>query len=108
MNDNYARAYTEVLEILNYLPNEEYNKIPKWKIEFFNKNKDNNYIYTFDKLENISKEANAIIVSLFRDYFATPIQKEKLDKILNQNEIKYQENLSEKYNPDSIFKNKKN
>ena len=31
----YANAYSEVLEILKYIPIEDYNKIPKTKIELF-------------------------------------------------------------------------
>ena len=109
MTGSYAKAYTEILEILRYLPKEEYNKIPKEKIEFYKKNKDNNYNYQFDESktleeQTISREANAIIISLFRDFFATPMQQDKLDKILKQNEIKYQEELNKKYNPDNIFK----
>lgn len=109
MQDTYEMAYTEVLEIIKYLPQEEYKKIPKEKIEFYKKNKDNNYKYRFDVLkplneQNISRKTNAIIVSLFRDYFATPKQKEKLEIILQQNEEKYQEELRIKYNPDNIFK----
>lgn len=109
MTTNYARAYTEVLEILNFLPNEEYEKIPKEKIDFYERNKDNNYVYTFDAsksldTQNISREANAIIVSLFRDFYATEMQKQKLNNILVNNENKYQKQLREQYNPDDIFK----
>ena len=31
----YANAYSEVLEILKYIPIKDYNKIPKNKIELF-------------------------------------------------------------------------
>ena len=44
---------------------------------------------------------------LFRDYFASETQKEKLKVILKQNEDKYQEEIRNKYNPDDIFGNKK-
>lgn len=110
MTDSYARAYTEVLEILKYLPIEEYKRIPKEKIDFYNKHKDANYSYNFDETkpldeQKISREANAIIVSLFRDFFATEKQKEKLEVILKQNERKHEQELREKYNPENIFKN---
>ena len=36
INSTYSRAYTEVLEIIKYFPEEEYSKIPKEKIEFYN------------------------------------------------------------------------
>ena len=35
IDNKYAKAYTEVLEIIKYFPEEEYNKIPKEKIEFY-------------------------------------------------------------------------
>ena len=44
MNNNYSKAYTEVLEIIKYFPEEEYSKIPKEKIDFYKKNMDKNYI----------------------------------------------------------------
>ena len=44
-NNTYARAYTEILEIIKYFPKEEYAKIPKEKIEFYKKNMDTNYNY---------------------------------------------------------------
>lgn len=111
-NDKYASAYTEVLEILKYLPKNEYNKIPKEKVKFFETNKDDSYKFSInphmplDK-QYISIEANSVIIVLFRDYFATEKQKEKLNAILNQNEYKYQEEIRNKYNPDDIFKDKK-
>ena len=40
MVNEYSRNYTEVLEILKYIPIDEYNKIPKQKIEFYEKYKD--------------------------------------------------------------------
>ena len=112
-NDKYAKAYTEVLEILRYLPRNEYNKIAIERIKFFEANKDTSYKFKIDPdmpldKQNISIEANSIIIVLFRDYFATENQKEKLNVILKQNEYKYQEDIRNKYNPDNIFKDRKN
>lgn len=113
MTNTYAKAYTEVLEILKYLPKEEYNKIPRNKIEFYDKHKDKDYIFRFDETkplneQYISREANAVVVTLFRDYFASETQKEKLENILKNNYIKQQEELQIKYNTNDIFKNKQN
>lgn len=104
----YAQAYTEVLEILKNLPEVEYNKIPKEKIEFYKENCDLSYHFVLDKdLKNISKRANAIIVSIYNNYFLAPKQKETLHNILVDNERKAEELRKEKYNPDDIFKNNK-
>ena len=34
ISSEYANAYTEVLEILKYIPKEDYNKIPKETLEY--------------------------------------------------------------------------
>lgn len=109
MTSRYAKAYTEVLEILKYLPVEEYNKISKEEIDFYEMHRDKDYIYSYNptltlKEQNISREANVILVIIFRDFFATDMQKEKLNKILVNNERIYQEELREIYNLDDLFK----
>lgn len=111
MNNDYAKAYTEVLEIIKYFPKEEYDRIPKEKIEFFEKNKNENYVFSIDPTidllnQKISPIANSIIVALYQEYFATEIQKTKINEILKYNEQKLEEEKRKKYNPDDIFKNK--
>lgn len=106
----YASAYVEVLEIIKHFPEEEYVKIPKEKIEFYEKNKDKNYIFTINPeidlaKQNISPEANAIIVNLYIDYYATEEQKVKIKEILELNQKKEEQVKKEKYNPDNIFEN---
>lgn len=105
MDNKYAKAYTEILELIKYLPENEYNKIPSEKIDFYEKNKDKEYKFIFNPDKPIeeqitSRETNAIIIQLFRDYFASESQKEKLKELLKTNDKKYDEELREKYNPD--------
>lgn len=112
-NNKYAKAYKEVLEIIKYFPEEEYNKIPKEKIAFYEANMDPNYQFVINPKidlseQNISKEANAIIVTLFQDYFATEEQKAKIKEILELNEKKSEQEKREKYNPDDLLKEKVN
>ena len=109
----YKNAYKEVLILLNHISKEEYSKIPKEKISYMMENQNDEYAFEYDKTlplneQNISREANAIILNLFDLYFASDIQKEKLRKILKSNELKYEKAKLEKYNPDNIFKNKSN
>lgn len=109
INSTYAKAYTEVLEIIKYFPEEEYSKIPIEKIEFYKNNMDKDYIFTINPdidlaEQNISQEANAIIVNLFREYYATEEQKVKIKEILDLNQKKEEQEKREKYNPDDIFK----
>ena len=111
INDRYAKAYAEVLEIISYFPEEEYNKIPKEDIEFYKNNRDKNYKFTIDPEvdlaeQNISKEASAVILTMFRDYFATEDQKQKLKELIVLNEKKLYLEKREKYNFDSLFTNR--
>lgn len=107
----YANAYSEVLEILKYIPLEDYNKIPKNKIELFRTNANNDYSFTYNpsktlEEQEVSKIAKGIIAILFRDYWATEQQRNKIITKQNYDRIKFEEEKKSKYNPDNIFKNK--
>lgn len=111
MTNTYTRAYTEVIEILSHFSKEEYSKIPISKIEFYKNNMDKEYDYKINPKvdlseQDISKEANAILISLFRDYFATEKQKSTLESLLRQNKLKEEKEKIEKYASNNIFKSK--
>ncbi|MEE0128042.1 MAG: hypothetical protein UE116_07110 [Clostridia bacterium] len=105
----YKMAYTQVLEILKRLPKEEVAKIPTEEIEFLKENCDKTYKYILSpnaRLEEcqISRKAYAILVVYFKKYFATEIQKQKLDVILKNNQIAIEKEKREKYGVDNLFK----
>ena len=107
INKTYARAYKEVIEIIRHFPKEEYAKIPLDKIEFYKNNMDKEYNFTVNPKinlaeQNISPEANAIIVNLYIDYFANEQQNEKIQEILQLNQKKQEQ---EKHGAEEIFKN---
>lgn len=109
INAAYAKAYKEVLEIIKYFPKEEYDKISIDEIDFYKKHMDKDYVFAINpeidlSEQNISPEANAIIVNLFRDYFATEEQKAKIKEILYLNQKKEEIEKRKRYNPDDIFK----
>ena len=111
MKSSYARAYTEVLEIISHFSEEEYKKIPKEKIEFYEKNKDKEYKFKIDSNvdisnQKISQEANAIIILLYREYFATEKQKKILKEILQLNQEKAEIEKKKRYNSNNIFNKK--
>lgn len=108
----YANAYTEVLEILKYISQEDYNKVPKEKINMFEHNANREYIFDYDsnktlEEQNVSKTARAIIAILFRDYWATEEQRNKINAFQNNKRQQIEEENRQKYNTD-IFKNKTN
>ena len=98
------------MEVLKYFPEEEYKKIPIEKINFYKRNMDKNYKFTINPekdlaTQNISKEANAVIITLYRDYYATEEQKLKINEILDLNQKKEELEKRRNYNPDNIFTN---
>lgn len=105
--DTYERSYVEVLEILKIIPETEYNKIPKEKIEFFNNNCDKEYHFVLDTENvNISRKAYAIIISLYKDFIANDKQKKIVDDALKYNTIKMENAKKEKYNIDVFYDDK--
>lgn len=108
MDIEYANAYSEVVEILKHISEEDYNKIPKDKLEFYKTNANKNYVFTYNpskKLseQNVSKIAKGIIALLFRDYWATEAQREKIIAKQNYDRQKLEEEKREKYNV-NVFK----
>ena len=108
----YAMAYTEVIEILKYIPDEDVKKIPEEKLEFYKNNMDNEYNYTIDmtkefKEQEMSDITIAILANIFRDYWATPYQKERIEAKERFDSNKLEEEKREKYDTDNLFKDKK-
>ena len=48
MENNYPKAYKEVIEILKYVPKQSVDKIPQTMIDTFNSKMDNNYNFSID------------------------------------------------------------
>lgn len=90
---NYNKACTEVVEILKSLPKEQYERIPESEIEYYKKNSDSNYSFSFDaklplEKQNILRETYAILVTIYRDYFLEDNQNIVLEDILDINDLK--------------------
>lgn len=105
----YSNAYSEVLEILKYISIEDYNKIPKNKIELFETNANNNYNFTYNPNktldeQGVSKITKGIIAILFRDYWANDIQRKKVITFQNYYRSKIEEEKKNKYDT-NIFPN---
>ena len=107
----YANAYYEVIRILEYVNIDDYNKIPSKLINTFrmNANYEHNFEYDVNKTleeQNVSKRALTVIAILFRDYWATDTQREKIVAKQNYDRQQMEQELMEKYNPDNLFKKK--
>ena len=112
LDEKYSIAYSEVLEILKHISQEDYEKIPKSKIELYKENANKDYVFNYNPTktldeQNVSKIAKGIIAILFRDYWATPEQREKIIRKQNNDRIQIEMEKAKKYNQD-VFKANKN
>lgn len=110
--ENYACAYKEVIEILKYTNKDDVNKIPSDKILLWRDNMKEDYNFKIDEEkplseQNISKEARAILANIFKQYWATDYQKERIEAKEKYDMEQLEKEKYEKYNPNDIFKNKK-
>ena len=114
MNIETRQTYSEVNAFLQLIDSNMSNKIPKILKNFFKREMDKKYQPVLKKniplkKQNLRRKTIAIISSLYLQYWCTDMsKKEELLKTYKNNEIKYQEQLREKYNPDMLFKNKRN
>ena len=112
MENNYPKAYKEVIEILNYVPQESVNKIPQTMLDTFKAKMDQSYNFQVDidksfEKQNLLDETKAIFANIFRDYWATPYQKERIEAKEKYDRQKMEEEKRKQYNPNDVFKNKK-
>lgn len=102
----------EVFTILAYLDTNLLDKIPNKFLKFISEQAaDSNYDFYIDvekdlDEQNISEESKDLLSLIYYSYIADENQKKEISKTWNENEIKYQEELSKKYNLDNIFKQK--
>lgn len=107
----YAMAYKEVIEILKYVPDKDVAKIPQEKLDFYRENMDKDYDYKIDETKEFEEQemldiTKAILANIFRDYWATPYQRERILAKEKYDLGKIEEEKREKYNSDNLFNNK--
>ncbi len=112
MEDNYQKAYKEVIEILKYVPEKSVNKIPQTMLDTFKAKMDKEYNFIVDinkafEEQELLEETKAIFANIFRDYWATPYQKERIEAKEEYDRQQIEKMKQEKYNPNDIFKTRK-
>ena len=96
----YARACTEVLEILKDAPPEDIAKIPKELLEALENKKDKDYKFETNSYmsfenEDISETARAMLMGIFREYIMKPQEDDK-PKQEFEKDVEVEENTENK------------
>lgn len=106
LEKNYSTMCAEVLEILKYCPQSDIDKIPQKLIKSLEQNKTVNLNVYIDPNkgifeQDVTNETIIMMFIIFRNWWATEEEKKEIDKILEENDLKY----NELYSVENIFKN---
>ncbi len=111
IDEKTRRIFSEIDAFLNIIDEKYKNRIPMQLRNLYKDEKSKSYMPKYDpsiqmEKQNIQRETIAMIALLHLNYWCdSEEEKNKIRKILNENEIKYQKKLQEQYNPDNLFKN---
>lgn len=113
ITEEYKKALVEVLEIINRLEESEKKKIPREIMEFYEINKSKTYEPHLNLDKDISKisimsKTSEILAGIYIDYLCdNEEEKQSYINKLRQIEERAEAEKREKYNPDTIFENRK-
>lgn len=109
--ENFPNAFKEVYIILQQMDKEYVSKIPKDFMRIIEKNKNDNYEYTYDKSvgfdeQVLMRETEAILGHIFLNYWADEVQKNAITNNLKMKEFQEEQEKMKKYSIENIFKSK--
>lgn len=110
-NENLKNGITETLEILKHIDKTYTMKVPQNFWEFLNENKSETYIPKIDfskKLKDLDlkDETKSLLGIMYLNYWSTEEEKKEFSKLLDDNELKYEAEIKEKYSIDKLFQKK--
>ena len=110
MERAYEEAFTEVEEVLKLMPIDLVSRMPAQLRQTISENKATNYkIVIKEPLEEqkLKKETIVILGLIYRDFLASPEEREKL-QIKDSEELrKIEQQMKEQYDVENVFNNKK-
>ena len=111
VNVRLSEAITEILEILKNVDNDLIEKLPQKFKDFLQDNKSETYNPEFDCMKDLKdlklkEETKNLLGIMYMNYWSEPEERKEYVKLLNENQIKYNLEIEQKYNPDNLFKKK--
>lgn len=111
VNVEYSEAITETLDILKHTRKEDVMKISPKFMEYLNNNASKTYKPDLDHSKKIKdmqlkRKTKAILAIIYKKFWCNDDERKEFNNTLKENEIRYQAELREKYNPDNLFKKK--
>lgn len=110
MERAYEEAFTEVEEVIKLMPIDLVSKIPAQFRQTISENKATNYkVVIKEPLEEqkLKKETIAILGLIYRDFLASPEEREQLQMKDAEELKKIEQRMQEQYDIENIFEKKK-
>lgn len=111
MKKEYRQAFSEVDTIINMMPLELVNKIPRRFIEMVREEKDISYTPIIKEPleeEKLMNETIIILGLIYRDFLVSKEKRKELQLSDAEELRQVEEEIREKYNPDNLFKKSPN
>ena len=110
MERAYEEAFVEVDEILKIMPIDLLSKIPVQFRKIISENKAKNYKVDIQEPlneEKLKEETVVILGLIYRDFLASPEEREELQAQDAEEVRKIEEEMQQKYDMENIFKKRK-
>ena len=109
---DYNKRLVEVDEVLNYLSDEDLEKIPEEIRNLIKENKDKDYVWQYDetkplKEQGLNRDTIAFLSYLNMEYLLNEEQKKLMEQIHKYNEEKAEAEKQNKYSTQDLFKDNK-
>lgn len=113
INQEYNLAISETLDILDHIKKADVDKISERFLRFLKENASNRYISTIDfnkplKEMNLNPKTIGMLSIINKKFWCNDQQRKEFERKLKDNELIYQNELREKYNPDNLFQKSNN
>lgn len=110
--EDLNKRLVEVEYILKKLDDKYIKKIPQEIWNYIKDNKDKNYVFDYDdnKIlveQNLNIDTISILTYINMEYLLSEEQKKEMKEILRKDEAIAEQEKAKLYNPDDLFKNKK-
>ena len=108
----YSEALAEISYILKHTDKELVQKIPSKFLNHIEENRDKNYVVNINnnlplEEQKIKEKTKSLMALIYRNYFCNVEEKKEYDRLLKENQEKYDKELNEKYSYENIFKQNK-
>lgn len=112
-DEEYSKAYAELLIILKNIPREHLIKVPRDLIHFYIEKMDRNHKFTYDtnlqlNEQNIMHLTIILFSNLYLEYWATDERRKEVEEQDRVELLRLEAKKQEIYNVDNLFKNKQN